>query len=1132
MPKDRQLQQTGGSSRLPVAADKNSGLSVSPSVASILELQRTAGNAAVATMVADGRLASLNPFPTLQRASPTATLDKPTLAAADAYPGCQPRILKVEADSVTVLNAAGAAETISLTMFQNGWSPKNPGNPATWQSNAAYEQAYRQILAKAGIPVTGPDVSWELAGAPKAATPAQRVKLWLRDHAAEIEAAESAFMVDRRAIAGAIAWEALMNVRRSMRAYGPGKVHAWTWSGKTVAEEVEDKGDLPKKTTSEREALLATPAGSITYIAAIMNAGAETAAKHGFSIRRNPAILCFFFNAMDLPKWEAHLAAKKPGTSLEPGPMMGGWVAENMKYIEDITGKTALPAPPSAAPVQRDKKADTVPPPAPMPSLGWDDEGPNKAGAELVNGQVWRYAVKGLPAPVSEAIVLVPASIKEQMKADPKRAVDVLIHLHGYGIGMRARTAAREKAAGRQLPADVKPGQTRDVALDRLEDQLGLLAQERTIVAILPQAQAYHSEFGEAEFDRTGLMTNVFQSLEKLGVAMPAPGGVILSGHSGAGRTLSKVLGKEAKRPADQQLEELILFDAINGLSELTPVTDWIKQRLQADLTNLSKLAAGSKDPTTLLTYLGTSSRFRGYCTHNKPNSKSPRYVDFFMGTKFKFESVQQTISRWFAKEEAQAFGPDVARRWQANYAVTDVEAKGTVGHEQMMGKGNRFVEALTDWDQLAASEWPRLSKEAQARFPGGLKQYRQMLPDNFKRLRGDPVGWLNTHAATEETSTKTDFDALAVAQANASELRQLRKVQKQTKQIARLEVLKSKPKLTDKEKIELNKLKPLEAKLARLKQLEGQKPEADEKAKGTALAGHWQALAWLQWPQLKEDVRGSFNRGLDQYIDVLPLYYKRLNGASPVGWLNSLVFDFKFCGEPLRGLDPRVIDKLKPIEADCLSAVNAAKQAKAFVKFEGAFQPRAVTGNASALSDHALGLAMHLNYERDPYVRDTAVVKIIERATQAEGMTDFSWKGLSKNGGSREAHIEWLFGQYAGASDALGKYFGQIPALEQQLALAKSGRAKGMTPSILATMQKDVTQRREDLALLKKKGSDFAGRDPSMGFFAHVAGTESAKDPVLQIVKQLTLKAELQWGGEYTAQAKDLHHYAFKGVG
>ena len=103
---------------------------------------------------------------------------------------------------------------------------------------------------------------------------------------------------------------------------------------------------------------------------------------------------------------------------------------------------------------------------------------------------------------------------------------------------------------------------------------------------------------------------------------------------------------------------------------------------------------------------------------------------------------------------------------------------------------------------------------------------------------------------------------------------------------------------------------------------------------------------------------------------------------------------------------------------------------------------------------------------------------------------------------------------------------------MEQQLTLAKAGKVKGLTPPVLAAIQKDVAQRRADLALLKKSGSDFAGRDPAMGFFAHAGGTESDKDPVLQIVKLLTLRADLQWGGEYVAQAKDLHHYAFKGAG
>lgn len=38
------------------------------------------------------------------------------------------------------------------------------------------------------------------------------VRRWLAAHRAEIVAAEATFNVDRRAIAGAIAWEAMVNV--------------------------------------------------------------------------------------------------------------------------------------------------------------------------------------------------------------------------------------------------------------------------------------------------------------------------------------------------------------------------------------------------------------------------------------------------------------------------------------------------------------------------------------------------------------------------------------------------------------------------------------------------------------------------------------------------------------------------------------------------------------------------------------------------------------------------------------------------------------------------------------------------------------------------------------------------------
>ena len=60
-----------------------------------------------------------------------------------------------------------------------------------------------------------------------------RVFLWLQEHASEIMAAETRFRVDRRAIAGAIAWEALENVRSNLTSA------AGNWPGQGPLLDVE-----------------------------------------------------------------------------------------------------------------------------------------------------------------------------------------------------------------------------------------------------------------------------------------------------------------------------------------------------------------------------------------------------------------------------------------------------------------------------------------------------------------------------------------------------------------------------------------------------------------------------------------------------------------------------------------------------------------------------------------------------------------------------------------------------------------------------------------------------------------------------------------------------------------------------
>ena len=227
------------------------------------------------------------------------------------------------------------------------------------------------------------DVSYELSDAPRMCVltslneislAQMRVLAWLTQHRAEIIAAERRFKVDRRAIAGAIAWEALINVRGRFtqifgRGVGPGKAHVWdyhidiypptpldisggvavTLTSDTLVKQVEDADwlpnseRLPKRSYDARKALLETPEGAITYMAAAMNAAAHLSSDAGFpSIRRRPEVLTFFWQKNDLNSWQRHLAGKTKGTDFRTGPDpnqdMDSWVKKNLQYLEDAVG--------------------------------------------------------------------------------------------------------------------------------------------------------------------------------------------------------------------------------------------------------------------------------------------------------------------------------------------------------------------------------------------------------------------------------------------------------------------------------------------------------------------------------------------------------------------------------------------------------------------------------------------------------------------------------------------------------------------------------------------------------------------------------------------------------------------------
>ena len=213
--------------------------------------------------------------------------------------------------------------------------------------------------------------------------PAQmQVLAALRSQRNNIIAAEQTFRVDRRAIAGAIAWEMLENppdMKRKVgsaldpipRSVGWGKVHLFNINKKrgflagvsggwiqgliamhdfeTIAKETEDAGYLPKQSFNDRRRLLASPQGAITYIGGIMAAIADIPESMGFEedIRSNPMILTNVFQGETLKSWKEKLTIKmaKVGKDapFEAGNDMGIWVGKNLAFLEDAVGDPDLP---------------------------------------------------------------------------------------------------------------------------------------------------------------------------------------------------------------------------------------------------------------------------------------------------------------------------------------------------------------------------------------------------------------------------------------------------------------------------------------------------------------------------------------------------------------------------------------------------------------------------------------------------------------------------------------------------------------------------------------------------------------------------------------------------------------------
>jgi hypothetical protein len=183
-------------------------------------------------------------------------------------------------------------------------------------------------------------LSWELADAPAGQNAQWRVFYWLHRNANHLSLAERRYRVDRLAVAGVVAYEALEDVRpiaiKPLARYsGPGKVHYKEFhyaEGEPVAKVAERLGYLPATTMQRRANLLATDAGAIDYIAAIMAAYAAEAESSGYAIRCRPDLLATFYSAWSLSEAQRRFRENRAPLASN---RVGSWVALQQHYLQN-----------------------------------------------------------------------------------------------------------------------------------------------------------------------------------------------------------------------------------------------------------------------------------------------------------------------------------------------------------------------------------------------------------------------------------------------------------------------------------------------------------------------------------------------------------------------------------------------------------------------------------------------------------------------------------------------------------------------------------------------------------------------------------------------------------------------------
>jgi hypothetical protein len=370
----------------------------------------------------------------------------------------------------------------------------------------------------------------------------------------------------------------------------------------------------------------------------------------------------------------------------------------------------AQPAPVKAAPKKRapakavaktparTRRLSRDPKTTPPPTAGWAGvaKGSTNAAPRVTMGtSIRRVPVKNIAAGrgAGNALVLIPDWLPAV------KTVEVLLHLHGHEYG--------------SFPAGY-PG-AEDESLYRFEQALEQFStdKKRPIIGVLPQGGT-RSQFGH---DTSDFNAGVYIQQAIAAVppdqwpsgSAPAAGGVILSGHSGAGGRFASMFDT-AKMPGGTKdvpghLEAFFSFDTINGkdgqkVSEIEDGPEYKAHRafalarLDADLQMLQ--AAGAKgghekDPlvqASLAAKLAAEGfRFRGFyrgspnLKKDDPTKLEPTALADYADRYFRLKGEVDT---WFGAHAADLGGKG-SKLYDALRANYTIEPSGT-DHMHDMG--------------------------------------------------------------------------------------------------------------------------------------------------------------------------------------------------------------------------------------------------------------------------------------------------------------------------------------------------------------------------------------------------------------------------------------------------------------